>query len=158
MNKSKYQAGFSLVELLIVVAVIGIVAAIAVPNLLASRRAANEGSAQASLRTIHTCEATYKATTGAGSYGTLADLKGQTLTDDVLASGIKSGYSFAATPTVGGVGAQFYATAVPADSSGVGKTGTRRFAIGEDGVPKGDLILTVPADRAEVQSMPPVGN
>ncbi|MEP6568875.1 MAG: prepilin-type N-terminal cleavage/methylation domain-containing protein [Acidobacteriota bacterium] len=144
MNRAT-QTGFSLVELLIVVVVIGIVAAIAVPNLLASRRAANEGSAQASIRTIHTCEATYRATQGAGNYGTLDDLKGQYLTDDVLASGTKSGYSFAANPLAGGIGAQLYATAVPQATSGVGRTGTRRFAIAEDGVPKGDLTLSVPA-------------
>ena len=155
---TRNQKGFTLVELLIVVVVIGIIAAIAVPNLLASRRAANEGSAQASLRTIHTCEATHRATSGVGNYGTLADLKGQFLTDDVLASGTKSGYTFAASPLGGGIGAQFYATAVPAFTSGTGRTGTRRFAIAEDGVPKGDLTLTVPADWAEVQSMPAIGN
>lgn len=157
MNKSN-QHGFSLIELLIVVVVLGIIAAIAVPNLLASRRAANEASAQASLRTIHTCEATYRATTGAGAYGTLDDLKGQFLTDNVLASGTKSGYNFVANPVSGGIGAEFYATAVPSSTSGIGQSGTRRFGIAEDGVPKGDSTLTVPADRAEVLSMPPIGN
>jgi len=54
--------------------IIGIIAAIAIPNLLASRRAANEGSAQSSLRTVHSCQLVYRATAGDGDYGDLARL------------------------------------------------------------------------------------
>jgi type IV pilus assembly protein PilA len=158
MNKFKIEKGFSLIELLIVVATIGILAAIAIPNLLAARRAANEASAQSAMRTIYTCEATYRATTGGGSYGTLDDLKVQFLTDNILASGTKSGYSFVANPVSGGIAAQFYATSVPVASSGIGQTGTRRFGITENGVLRGDTTLTVPADHDAVEAMLPLGN
>jgi prepilin-type N-terminal cleavage/methylation domain-containing protein len=100
--------GFSLIELLIVVAIILIIAAIAIPNLLRSRIAANQASAISSCRTINTAEVTYDSSYGAGFSSTLLQLgppasgavgpSAAGLIDSVLANSVKSGYSFAYVP------------------------------------------------------------
>lgn len=152
------HAGFSLIELLIVVAIIGIIAAIAIPNLLASRRAANEGSAQQSMRTISSCEIAYKFSYGNGAYADLPTLGVRVMTDAVLSSGTKSGFRFVATPVTGST-EQYFAYGFPVTSTGASATGSRRFAIADDGVMRGDTDMSgPPTSLSAVQSMIAMGN
>jgi type IV pilus assembly protein PilA len=143
----KKQKGFSLIELLIVVAIILIIAAIAIPNLLRSRMAANESSAVGSIRTMNTAEVAFATAYPSVGFASLAALGGAAgsctgsgatstmacLIDDTLAAtASKSGYNFAigglsGTPVI----VTYSSLATPIV---VGQSGQRAFCSDQSGV------------------------
>jgi type IV pilus assembly protein PilA len=159
----KNNKGFTLIELMIVVAIIAIIAAIAIPNLLRSRMSANEAGAAGAMRTISTAEVGFQtagfvdnAGDGVGDYGTLAQLAdpdggGATppYIDQVLGNGQKHGYNFVVNVTFGSpANAPAYeCTAVPTVP---GRTGFRQFFVDESGV----IRFTTDGTAATVNSLP----
>ena len=151
----KKNSGFTLIELMIVVAIIAIIAAIAIPNLMRSRMSANEASAAGGIRTISTSEVSYQAAgidvdanTGVGQYGDLAALGGGTVPfiDSALSTGTKSGYVFAITPSPDPTAPSFTATAQPAGPN----TGIKTYFVDESGV----IRFLGDGNDADVGSLP----
>jgi type IV pilus assembly protein PilA len=141
------QNGFSLIELLIVVAIILIIAAIAIPNLLRAKMAANEASAVGSLRTLNTACVAYSTSYGSfpaaltnlgpiASGGTASSTSAD-LIDSVLSAGGKSGYNFAYAPA--NSNQTYTITATPI---AVGQTGQRMFFTDQSGVIRADVSGT----------------
>jgi type IV pilus assembly protein PilA len=160
------QKGFSLIELLIVVAIILIIAAIAIPNLLRARMAANESSAVSAIRTLNTGEVTYNSTYATDGFAsTLVELGPSAanpcapssatacLIDSVLSSGTKSGYNFTGTAAGGPPTTTYYWAAQPVTAN---QTGVRTFCSFEDAVVR---VLTAGGaigSEATCQTEPPL--
>jgi prepilin-type N-terminal cleavage/methylation domain-containing protein len=156
------QKGFSLIELLIVVAIILIIAAIAIPNLLRSRMAANEASAVGSMRTINTSMVTFATTYGIGFAQNLATLGGNCsgstlpsataacLVDPVLACAAepcqKSGYKFALTSALGTANAPTLSYTLTGEPVARGSSGMSGFYTDESSVIRKNP--TAPADSS----------
>ena len=142
----KNQKGFSLIELLIVVAIILIISAIAIPNYLRSRMQANESSAVGSVRMINTSAITYSSTyVDIGFPANLADMGGANpcsassttgcILEDTLSQGTKSGYSFVWTGDGAIPSTAYLLTATPLV---VGGSGQRMFCTDQTGVMRND--------------------
>jgi len=128
IRDNHHLKGFTLVEIMIVVAVIALLAAFAIPNFLRARVSANETAAQSSLRTVHTAVESYKSV-GTSYPSDLSILSSSTppYIDSVLGAGSKQGYSFVLT----GLANTFTATARPQT---FGRTGERSFYVDESAV------------------------
>ena len=143
-TSARHRAGFSLIEVIVVIAVIMIIAAIAIPRLLKAKMVANESAAVASLRAISTVQIAYDATYAQGFAPTLASLGPPPappptplkadLVDAVLASGIRNGYSFVYVAIDNGGTGKPDAFTVNANPVSPGQTGEKYFYVDQTNV------------------------
>jgi type IV pilus assembly protein PilA len=150
--RTNKQKGFSLIELLIVVAIILIIAAIAIPNLLRSKMAANEASAVGSMRTLNTAAVTFS--TSYGGYppslaallppasGVQASSTAADMVDSVLGGGTKSGYAFTWTAANSDTNGNYQTYTISAAPTSLGTTGQRYFFTDQSGVIRAAVSTT----------------
>ncbi len=143
----KEEQGFSLIELLLVVTVIGLITAFVIPSLSRSKMAANEGSAIQSMRGLISAQLNYSVTRGTGYASDVGMLQTTGLIDDVLGSGTKDGYTFV---VIAGVSGDTFT--VDAKPVTYGTTGSRYFCSDEGG----GLYVSL-ADDCSTEGSPPVG-
>ncbi len=149
MNNPKRfsDRGFSLVELLIVVLIIGIIAQMAIPHLMQSKLAANEASAITTVRSVLNAETLYVTTAGSGKYGSMATLVSGMLVDTVVGSSTKDGYVFSIS-----LGAAATSFSIDARPTGFSNSGIRSFYADETAV-----IRYTTANTAATASDTPLG-
>jgi len=146
-NEMRKQKGFSLIELLIVVAIILIIAAIAIPNLLRARMAANESSAASSIRTVNTAEVSYYSAYPATGYAAQNGTPPNTG---------KSGYTFTSgVVAANGINARYFVNGMPISYQ---QTGTRDFCSAEDAVVRFDPTGTAAAAPDACLAYAPLNN
>jgi len=149
MNNPKRfsDQGFSLVELLIVLLIIGIIAQMAIPHLMRSKLVANEASAITTVRSVLNAETLYVTTVGSGRYATMGSLVSGMLVDSVVGSSTKDGYVFSIS-----LSAADTSFAIDARPTGYSNTGIRSFFADETAV-----IRYTTADSAATASDTPLG-
>jgi type IV pilus assembly protein PilA len=154
----KRQRGFSAVQLVVAIAILVVLAAIAIPNLLHSNLSENESAAAASLRTLNgACEdyarlyGGYPKTLSNLAPGSTANAAAAALIDAELAGGTKNGYGFAYTAGASGVSGNVLSYSITANPLNPGSSGRRRFFTDQSGVIRASMVGAADASSTPIE-------